>query len=80
MKIPAIRKLVDHFSAAELQAAEKALYDEKPLPIEVEGEDEGEQLTHIIAALWIKNDMAQNNTELGKSLRNYTRKVRSSID
>ncbi len=80
MKIPVIRKLVTQYSVNELQAAEQALYNEKPTPIDVEGDDEGEQLTHIIAALWIKNDMARNNTELGKSLRNYTQKVRSSID
>lgn len=80
MKIPVIRKLVNQYTVTELQAAEEALYDEKSLPIEVEGDDEGEQLTHIIAALWVKNDMFQNNTELGKSLRNYTQKVRSSID
>ncbi len=80
MKVPAIRKLVNQYSVDELQSAEEALYEEKPMPIEVEGEDEGEQLTHVIAALWIKNDMAQNNLELGKSLRNYTQKVRSSID
>jgi hypothetical protein len=80
MKIPVIRKMVNQYTTTDLQAAEQALYDEKPMPIEVEGDDEGEQLTHIIAALWIKNDMARNNTELGKSLRNYTQKVRSSID
>jgi tetrahydromethanopterin S-methyltransferase subunit A len=80
MKVPAIRKLVNQYSVDELQSAEEALYEEKPMPIEVEGKDEGEQLTHVIAALWIKNDMAQNNLELGKSLRNYTQKVRSSID
>jgi hypothetical protein len=80
MKVPAIRKLVNQYSVDELQSAEEALYEVKPMPIEVEGEDEGEQLTHVIAALWIKNDMAQNNLELGKSLRNYTQKVRSSID
>lgn len=80
MKIPVIRKLVTQYSVNELQAAEQALYDEKPMPIDVDGDDEGEQLTHIIAALWIKNDMVQNHTELGKSLRNYTQKVRGSID
>lgn len=80
MKIPVIRKLVTQYTATDLQVAEQCLYDEKPMPIDVEGEDEGEQLTHIIAALWIKNDMVQNHTELGKSLRNYTQKVRSSID
>jgi hypothetical protein len=80
MKIPAIKKLVESCSVEQLQQAENELYDEQLPSVEVEGEDEGEQLTHIIAALWIKNDMAENGTDLKTSLRTYTQKVRKSID
>lgn len=80
MKVPVIKKLAETYSLEELQNAEKAIYDEQQPSIEVEGEDEGEQLTHIIAAIWIKNDMAENGSELKNSLRNYTQKVRKSID
>ena len=59
MKVPVIKKLAETYSLEELQNAEKAIYDEQQPSIEVEGEDEGEQLTHIIAAIWIKNDMAE---------------------
>ncbi|PKP54008.1 MAG: hypothetical protein CVT92_01285 [Bacteroidetes bacterium HGW-Bacteroidetes-1] len=80
MKVPVIKKLAETYSLEELQNAENAIYDEQQPSIEVEGEDEGEQLTHIIAAIWIKNDMAENGSELKNSLRNYTQKVRKSID
>jgi hypothetical protein len=80
MKIPAIKKLVESYSIEQLQQAENELYDEQLPSIEVEGEDEGEQLTHIIAALWIKNDMSANGSDMKTSLRNYTQKVRKSID
>jgi hypothetical protein len=80
MKIPAIKKLIESYSVAQLQQAENELYDEQLPSIEVEGEDEGEQLTHIIAALWIKNDMVASGSDLKTSLRNYTQKVRKSID
>jgi len=80
MQLPVIRKMVEAYTIEELQAAEAAIYDEKKPDIEIEGEDEGEQLTHIIAALWIKDDMEKNGTELKNSLRAYTQKVRKSID
>ena len=80
MKIPVIKKLVDSFTLDELAQAETAIYAEQQPAIEVEGEDEGEQLTHIIAAMWIKNDMAEQGTDLKTSLRTYTQKVRKSID
>jgi hypothetical protein len=78
MKIPAIRTLVDTYSLEELQAAEEALANEDPPAIAVEGEDEGEQLTHVFAAIFIKQEM-QGGTDFKTALREFTRKVRESI-
>lgn len=79
MKIPAIKKLVENFSLQDLMTAEAAIVDEQPLAIEVEGEDEGEQLTHVLAAVWILNEMEDNGTDFKSALRMYTQKVRVSI-
>lgn len=79
MKIPAIKKLVENESLENLVATEEALMEEQPLPIEVEGDDEGEQLTHVIAAAWIMNYMKDNNVDFKTALREYTKKVRVSI-
>jgi len=79
MKIPAIKKLVETQEVQALMAAEAAIIDEKPLQIEVEGEDEGEQLTHILAAIWILNHMNETGNDFKTSLREYTKKVRVSI-
>ncbi|WP_439880784.1 DUF6952 family protein [Pontibacter sp. MBLB2868] len=79
MKIPAIKKLVENYNLHELIAAEEAIVDEQQPAIEVEGDDEGEQLTHILAAVWILNDMEDNGNEFKNSLREYTKKVRVSI-
>ncbi|PRY14942.1 hypothetical protein CLV24_103181 [Pontibacter ummariensis] len=79
MKIPAIKKLVENYTLEELMAAEAAIVDEQQLAIEVEGEDEGEQLTHVLAAVWILNEMEDNGTEFKAALRQYTQKVRTSI-
>jgi len=79
MKIPAIKKLVEAYQITQLKEAEEALYEEQNLAIEVEGEDEGEQLTHIIAAIWIIEKMENESLDFKKALRAYTQKVRNSI-
>jgi hypothetical protein len=80
MKIAVIRKLAEEATIEQLKAAEEALEQGQALPLAVEGNDEGEQLTHILAALWIKQDMDRNGTDLRTSLRSYSEKVRSSIN
>ena len=79
MKIPAIKKLVEQFSMDELKAAEEALYNEESPAIEVGGEDEGEQLTHVLAAQFIQEHMKEEGSDLKTALRAYTVKVRNSI-
>lgn len=79
MKIPAIKKLVETYTKVELLNAEAAISDGKTPSIEVEGEDEGEQLTHVIAAAWILQEMNEKNLDFKTALREYTQKVRNSI-
>jgi hypothetical protein len=79
MKIPAIKKLVEQFSMEELKAAEEALYNEEAPTIEVGGDDEGEQLTHVLAAQFIQEHMKAEGSDLKTALRAYTLKVRNSI-
>lgn len=78
MKIPVIRKLTETYSIEELQAAEEAIANEQTPAIEVDGDDEGEQLTHVFAAIFIKEEM-EKGVEFKTALRDYTRKVRESI-
>jgi len=78
MKIPAIKKAVDAYTIEQLATAEAALYDEQTLAIDIDGEDEGEQLTHILAAKFIKEKMAEG-MEYNTALREYSKRVRSSI-
>ena len=79
MKIPVIKKLAEAHSLEELQVAEEALYNEEVPAIEVKGDDEGEQLTHVLAAVYIKEHMAEHDSDLKTALRAYTVKVRKSI-
>ncbi|GAB1404437.1 hypothetical protein DSECCO2_609880 [anaerobic digester metagenome] len=79
MKIAVIRFLAETHSLDVLENAEAAFYDEKVPEIEVPGDDEGEQLTHVIAALEILREMEETQCALNVALRNYTQRVRNSI-
>jgi len=79
MKLPAIKKLVENASFEQLALAEEAILNEQNPEIEVEGSDEGEMLTHIMAAQFIKNEMAEKNVDYMTAMRSYTSKVRTSI-
>ena len=78
MKVPAIKKLVENSTMNQLIAAEEAIVNEEKPQIEIEGEDEGEQLTHVLAAVFILNEM-EKGVEFKTALREYTKMVRESI-
>lgn len=80
MKIPEIKKLVDTYSVEQLMTAEEALVNEESLPIEIGGTDEGEQLTHVFAAIYVINKMHDDGVDFKTALRDYTSKVRNSIN
>lgn len=79
MKLPVIKQLVNDHSLEELVKAEEAILEEQSPAIKVDGEDEGEQLTHVMAAAWVKHEMEKEGIPLNKAVRNYTVKVRNSI-
>ena len=51
----------------------------KALKLGVVGSDEGEQLTHVLAAIFILEQIEQKDLSFTEALRAYTQKVRSSI-
>jgi len=79
MKLPVIRSLAEKHTIEELKRVEEAILNEQAPDIDVEGADEGEQLTHVISAIAVKEDMAANGVELRVALRNYAERVRKSI-
>lgn len=80
MKISAIKNLVENQTIEDLVLAEEALLEEAQLPFEIEGDDEGEKLTHIFAAIWILKKMKEEDLDFKLALREYTKKVRESIN
>ena len=79
MKLPVIRTLASTHSLAELQAAETALLEGETLPMEVPGDDEGEQLTHIMGAQHVVQCVEQG-MDFGAALRDFTTRVRNCLN
>ena len=78
MQIPIIKKLVEKYSLAQLQSAEEAMMEEQKPAIEVDGKDEGECLTHVLASIYIKEKMEQGSA-FNQALRDFSQRVRKSI-
>lgn len=79
MKIPVVKKLTETYTIEELRKAETAIENGEEPAIDIEGDDEGEQLTHAIAAITILESMRTKNMEFRDALREYTQRVRFSI-
>lgn len=78
MKLPAIKHCVEQYTKAQLEAAEMALSEENTPEIHIPGDDEGEQLTHVLAAQFIKEKM-EEGMEYTQAVRAYSQRVRTSI-
>jgi homoserine dehydrogenase len=79
MQLPIIKQLAETHSLETLKAAEESLYNEQQPAIEIGGMDEGEKLTHVLAAIHILEDVKKGQ-DLRTAIRNYTQRVRNSIN
>ena len=79
MKLPIIKELVENHSLEELKKCENCIEEGETPNIEVKGDDEGEQFTHVIAAVWVKEKMEKDGIDARSAMREYTQKVRNSI-
>ena len=79
MKRTSIKKLVENETLGNLRKAETAIVEEKVPPIEVEGENEGEKLTHVLAASWILEKIKKGKMNFQEAFRAYAKRVRSAI-
>jgi hypothetical protein len=62
-----------------LKEAEEKLINGEDLPFEVKGDDEGEQLTHILGALDILERVENEKIDLKTATRAFFERVRNSI-
>lgn len=74
-----IKGLVESASVEQLREAEAALLEEQQPSISVPGADEGEQLTHVLAAIYVHERIAADGVDAMTAIREYAKRVRSSI-
>lgn len=79
MNIAMIKGLVEAATLEQLQQAEAALLDEQHPAITIPGVDEGEQLTHVLAAIYVHERMAADGVDAMTAIREYAKRVRASI-
>ena len=79
MKLPVIKQLVELYTLEQLQQAEVQLLNEQPIAIQVDGDDEGEQLTHILGAIDVLERVKNENKDKSTALREFFQRVRNSI-
>jgi hypothetical protein len=79
MKLAVIKNLAETKSLAELKNAEELLCNGENLPFEIGGDDEGEQLTHILGAIDILERVEKEKIDLKTASRAFFERVRNSI-
>lgn len=79
MKTTAIKKLVETYTLDQLKEAENAIVEELKPVINIEGDNEGEQLTHVLASIYIKSKMEKEGVAFNLALRDFSQRVRKSI-
>ena len=78
MKAGVIRKLAEAHSQAVLDAAADALAEGETISLEVQGEDDGERLTHLMLASRIRARV-DGGTDLKSAFREVMAEVRGVI-
>lgn len=78
MKVLEIKNLLVH-DLDVLRKAEEDLSEERTPMIDIKGDDEGEKLTHVFGAIWIKEEIQKGALNEREALRAFTHKVRNSI-
>lgn len=79
MKLAAIKQMAEAHDLATLQAAEEALLNEATPAIEVAGDDEGDQLTNILGAIWIR-EQVNAGVPFKDAFRAFAQRVRDAIN
>jgi hypothetical protein len=80
MNVQTLRKLTETHTLEQLTEAEKALLSDLPIPFEVDGQDESQQLNHLLAAVWIKENMLYRGYNFQEALNLYSKQVRETMN
>ena len=78
MMVSEIRRLAENHSLEDLQKGADSFERERFNALNVKGSDEGDILSNYLAALYVKEHMAQGQS-LTEAIRHYSSRVRSIL-
>ena len=79
MKAAVVRDLASRYDQATLDAAGDALAEELAPPFPVEGDDDGERLTHLMLASRVRERMERDGEDLKGAFRAVMSGVRDVL-
>ncbi len=80
MNVAVIKQIVDAYTMEQLLQAEADILNETEPRVEIGGADEGEKLTHVLAAIFCKHEMEREHININQAIRMYSQRVRGSLD
>ena len=78
MRRDIVKILLDTQTRENIVDAKEALVQGQALPFSVEGADEGEKLTNLLAALYVL-DWVQQGADFDTALRHYSTQIREAV-
>lgn len=78
MKIAEVKRLATTYTHAQIEDAVSAFEIERRNPLEVTGENDGEKMSHLLAASFVRKQM-DKGLDLNLAVREYSKRVRAIL-
>ena len=78
MKIAEVKRLATSFAYEQIEEAVSAFEVERKNTLEVAGENDGEKMSHLLAASFVRKQM-DKGLDLNSAVREYSKRVRAIL-
>ena len=78
MKIAEVKRLVTSYTVEQIEDAVTAFETDRKNVLEVSGENDGEKMSHLLAASFVRRQM-DKGLDLNSAVREYSKRVRSIL-
>ncbi len=78
MKIAEVKRLATSFSHEQIEQAVSAFEVERQNILEVSGENDGEKMSHLLAASFVRKQI-DKGLDINSAVREYSKRVRAIL-
>lgn len=78
MKIAEVKRLATSYTVEQIEAAVTAFETERKNDLQVDGENDGEKMSHLLAASFVRRQI-DKGLDLNSAVREYSKRVRSIL-